>query len=471
MVRPPPQKRRRRKKPQALVGSAAFGEDDQDDRPMGSAAFGNPTPDHPLRGALLFGNDPEGSPRGSESIGGPNATFPLRGALLFGNSPSGAPTGSDAFGGASPDAPLRGALRVGNDPAGEATGSEAFGTPTMALMFRGSQAFGSPDRIPEKLYKDVIGYDFGGVLLKADEGTMAGIRKDPMDAVRVRVVKVLQRLLDMEVDKLRQGLHEKTIKWGRLKDPETSLDRALAEELRRRYRRAPREILGIGHVRDLLEETERMHTFELRCAWNRRPVTLTVEWDGEVIAAAETRYHNEHTYFEFRAPDGETLGYADTLVPGTEVQVARVRGVNGGLVATFTLLGPKAEAPSAGASSPGAPGQRALRFTGEVRDADENVLFVVEEALTTPKLFKANFVLPGSGEAVGVIEDRLDEANVRCSIQLDLSVPQELAWALAAILADLARLRRGGWPEVKAAPEEVVPTVREALGVPRSGGR
>lgn len=452
-------RRRKKQRPEPLVGSMAFGHDEQEERPTGSQAFGGADQDAPLRGALAFGNDPTGAPTGSQAVGGPDEKMPLRGALLFGNDPQGAPTGALAVGNPEPKAPLKGALLFGNSPTGDPTGALAFGNADARFRFRGSQAFGVGQGIRERLYKDVIGYDFGGVLLQADEGSLAGIKKHPNDALRVRVVKVLERQLAMDVQRLRHGLNEDAIKWGLLADPGSTLDKELAEALRERYKIAPGERLGIGHVRDLLEDMERMHTFELYCSWDRQPVTLSVKWYGETIAAVETRFHKAHTFFELRDTEGEVLAYADRLDPRDPHPVARVRGVKGAPIATFHLTAPAAgqepEDTKRGATSP--------RFEGTVKDAAGEPLFHLEEKIAAPGTFWA-VLTNAAGERVGQLRDRLEEQTVRAQVELDLAVPEVLAWALGAIVADLARLRREGWPQAKAEPEESVPSVREALG-------
>lgn len=460
-------RKKKRKKPEPLIGSEAFGHD-ADGRPTGAAAFGEGDADNPLRGALSVGTAPDGNPTGSAAVGGADGNTPLKGAILIGNAPDGGPTGAGAFGGADAAAPLRGALRVGNAPDGMSTGALAFGNPTLQHQYLGAQAFGAPQLVPRKLYKDTIGYDFGGVLLKADDSSIAGIRKDPRDRIRRRIVALLGRLLDLDVDELRHGLNEHAIKWGALRNPDNGLDKDLAETLRRWYRKAPGEVLGIGHLRDLLEETERMHTFEISCAWDRSPVTLTITWGGEPVAAAETRHHKEHTFFEFKDDDGTVLAYADTLVPHRGDQIARVRAVDGTTVGTLQLeshgLTPPHDKDIDKDIDKADAKPKPPRMSATICGRRGEPLLILEEQLSTPKLFVAKLKDPVTDEERGRIEDRLVDGNIRCTIELDLSVPQVFAWALAAIMADLARLRRGGWPEVQPEEEPQIESVREALG-------
>lgn len=438
-----------------MLGSQAFGQDDRG-RSTGAAAFGAGDETTPHKGSHAFGLDPKGNPTGAAAVGGADEQAPLRGALLVGNLPDGNPSGSFAFGGAEEKAPLKGALLFGNDPGGGPTGALAFGNPFTAIRMLGARAFGAAQLVPDKLYKDEIGYDFGGTLLMTDEMSMAGIRKDPRDRLRKRIVAVLGRLLDMDVQKMRQGLDEDSIKWGRLRDPDTTLDKDLAIELRRWYQKAPGERLGIGHLRDLLEESERMHTFELICSWDRSPVTLSVSWGGETVAYAETRYHKEHTFFELRDVDGNILGYADTLVPRYGAQQARARGADGSIFGTLQLDTPGSDEETEKGKKP--------KLIATISDAAGEPLIRLEETQSSPKIFVADLKACAIGETVGRIEDRPTESNIKCSIELDLPVPQVLAWALASMMADLARRTRDGWPELKEEREPDLPTVAEALG-------
>ena len=221
-------------KPPPKVGSESFGHDSEG-RPTGSEAFGGFEPRAPLKGALLIGNDPQGKPTGADAFGGSEPEAPLKGALLFGNDPHGNPTGAEAFGGSEQKTPLKGALLFGNDPRGAPSGSEAFGGNDPALAFRGAEAFGAAQLVVDKLAKDEMGYDFAGVMLKAEDSGIAGIKKDPRDRVRERVLKVLGRRLKCEPQRLRHGLGEDSIPWGRLRR-DGELDRLLAEDLRKLYR-------------------------------------------------------------------------------------------------------------------------------------------------------------------------------------------------------------------------------------------
>ncbi|MEE8408741.1 MAG: hypothetical protein V3T05_03970, partial [Myxococcota bacterium] len=356
--------------------------------------------------------------------------------------------------------PLRGAILFGNDPRGNPTGAEAFGTADDVLSFRGSEAIGAPQLVPEKLHKDQIGYDLGGRLMQIDEMSMAGIRKDPRDRLRGRVLAVLGRLLACEPDRLRHGLNEQAIPWGRLRR-DRSLDKPLAEELRRWYRKAPGETLGIGHVRDLLEGSNRMHSFALHCEWDRAPMLLAVHRGDEIVAYGESAIHVQHNYFVFRDPHGKVLAYVDTLVPRRRDQTARVRTATGDVVATFALKSP-------GAGDEIGPGDHEARFKATINDAAGKPLFVLREERATERYFRAELLLPDSEEPIGSIEDRLRGGKIRTQVELDLVLPRALAWGLAAIAADLSRLRRRGWPDAgKESDEEQIESVEEALGKPR----
>lgn len=463
-------RRSRRFRPAPLVGSEAFGaaqESDGGSDPVGAAAVGGGSAALPLRGAVLFGNDPQGNARGSEAIGASDEETPLRGALLFGNDPKGEARGSEAFGAADAARPLRGALLFGNDPEGEARGSEVFGAATAALQLRGAAAFGGGEQLRERLGKDDLGYDFGGVMLKPDDSSIAGVRRHPQDRHRLRVVHVLHRCLDFDVDLLRHGLNEDSIKWGRLKhDFERLLDHELAEELRRWYRQAPGNVLGIAQVRELLEEHCRMHTFTLTCAWERRPFTLSIYWDGDIHATAEMLYHKELAYFCFKDLDGQVLGYADVLEVRDGEQTARIRDIDGRSVGAFVLHA---------LAGDGAKG-RTPRFRATVVDAHGRELCEMREQVASERRFKAVFRHPDNGDEIGRVSDTLHDGEVKSELEFDVSVPHVFAWALAAIVADLSRLRRGGWPGTVAktqpsdAAEEAddeLPSIVDELGPSR----
>ena len=72
---------------------------------------------------------------------------------------------------------------------------------------------------------------------------------------------------------------------------------------------------------------------------------------------------------------------------------------------------------------------------------------------------------PDSDEKVGRIEDKTSGGKIRTIIEVDLAIPRLLTWAVGALMVDLARLRRAGWPEVPSSgPEEQVESIEEALG-------
>lgn len=442
-------------KEEGSLGSRAFGVDSKG-RPTGSAAFGGGDLKHPLRGALLFGNDPEGKPRGSEAVGGPDVDDPLRGALLFGNDPQGEPRGAEAFGSPETAAPLKGALLFGNDPKGEPRGSEAFGNSDPAFQFRGSAAVGAPQLLPEKLFKDEIGYDFGGTMLSLDEGSIAGIRKNANDSLRQRVLNLLHRYCGCEVEKLRSGLNEHSIPWGRLKR-DTTLDRKLADELRTNYQKAPGSVLGIGHVRDVLEVTERMHTFDIHCDWDLSPLQLSILRRGQPHAYAQSAWHKEHAFLVFRDLEKQIISYVDLLYPRKRQQKARVRTCRGQMVGAVQLKNPAADAMLEM--------QDPARMEAVVLNAQGEVMFRVLEQRASKDYFRASLLAATSDEVVGKIEDRLAGGKIRTHVEVDLPLPSALVWGFAAIFADLARLRRRGWPNLpETEPPPEIETIEQALG-------
>ncbi len=443
------------------VGSDAFGKDAKGGH-TGSAAFGEGDAAHPLRGALLFGNDPKGAPRGSEAFGGADAPIPLRGALLFGNDPKGAPRGSEAFGGSDVAMPLRGALLFGNDPKGDPRGSEAFGND--ANVATGSASFGASQLVPERLFKDDITYDFGGVLLAVDTEGLAGIRKDARDRIRERVLAVLNRRIHVESDRLRHGLTEDAIPWGRMK-LDDSMDKQLIERLRDWWKVAPGRVLGVGQTRDVLESMERMHTFEMRCEWESHPVRLSVlatggvgaASAGEPVAYAEGMIHKTHEFLAFRTPEKQIFAYVDMVVPRHNAQTARIRNADGTLVGTFELT-----TPAIGETAEG----KRVQLKGTLRDAQERVAFRLVEERSSPRSFLASLLAPDSDDKVGRIEDKLTGGKIRTVIEVDLAIPRLLTWAVGALMADLSRLRRAGWPAVPSASEDEqqIESIEEALG-------
>jgi hypothetical protein len=443
--------------PPPSTGSQAFG-DESDGTPKGSQAFGGADSDDPLRGALLFGNDPKGNPAGSEAFGGANEKIPLRGAILFGNDPRGNPTGSEAFGGADDKLPLRGALVVGNDARGNPRGSETFGTPDEAVAQRGSQAFGAGQGIPERLKKDAIGYDFAGVMLVADDSSIAGVRKDTNNRLRQRIVRVLGRRLEVAADRLRHGLGEDAVPWGKLKR-RRELDRDLAYRLRKSWRLAPGEVLGVAQVRDLLEAAEQMHSYDLRCEWDLAPVQITVRSQGKPVAYASSALHKEHSYFIFKDTAGAAVSYVDALVPRRTEQRARIRDGRGATLATLRLVTPSvADAPESSLAE-------GWLFRAELRDSADELIAEVKEQRASSSSFLAQLALPDGGDEVGEVRDELSGGKIRTVVELDLRLPGAIAWGLGAVLADLARLRRRGWPKPgQQKPLPDVESIEAALG-------
>jgi len=178
----------------------------------------------------------------------------------------------------------------------------------------GSEAFGAAQLVPSRLRKDEIGYDFAGVLLTTDEASLAGVRKDPRNRDRERVLAVLCRRLGMVPDRLRHGLGEDAIPWGRLRY-DHDLDRELATLLQQQYRRAPGEVLGIAQVRDVLEASERMHSFGIRANWDLAPVRLEIRRRDAPVGQAVSALHKAHAFFAFRDLEGKLVAYADALAP------------------------------------------------------------------------------------------------------------------------------------------------------------
>lgn len=382
---------------------------------------------------MLFGNDPKGEPRGSEAIGGPSTEVPLAGALLFGNDPLGDPRGAALFGSAESKVPLKGALLFGNDPQGNPRGSEAFGGADQALGYRGSLAFGAPQLPRERSSKETLTYDFAGTMLQESHEGLAAIRKHPQDRLRRRVCDVLRRRIAAEPERLRHGLGEDAIPWRKLR--RENLDWLLAQALAKAYRLAPGEVLGVGQVRDLLEQAERMHTCHIHCEWNVGPLQFRVMQGKKLVAQAQSRLHNEHRFFVFSDPEGTLLGHVDSLVPNQLGQRARIRDAAGQVVAVFVLEEPNASAdPELG-----------RRFQGRVALADRD-LFSFEEERVGPTLFRALVRAPRDQALVGVIEDRPTTPKVGTLVELDLFVPRLLVWASGLLLSDLARLRCRGWP-------------------------
>ncbi len=443
------------------TGSQAFGAT-EDGSPTGSESFGGADADDPLRGAILFGNDPRGGPTGAEAFGGADERIPLRGAILFGNDPRGNPAGSESFGGADEKLPLRGALLFGNDPRGNPRGSEAFGNADEQHQLRGSQAFGAGAGGPERLKKDPVGYDFAGVILIADDSSIAGVRKGGNNPLRERLLRLLGRRLGVVPERLRHGLGEDSVPWGKLKrQPE--LDRQLAYELRSTWRRAPGEVLGIGQTRDVLERLGRMHSCELRCEWDLSPVQIAVSSLGKPVAHARSAIHKQHAYFVFTSPEGQVLAYVDALAPRRAEQVARIRDHKGVTLATVRLLTPTVT------GEPDPRSDEAL-FQAALADKDGVTVCEVREQRASAQSFLAALRLPEGGEEVGLVRDQLASGKIRTTVELDLMLPRPAAWGLGVILADLARLRRRGWPKAQPeAPETAVESVEDALGPRRRG--
>ncbi|MEO1175175.1 MAG: hypothetical protein AAFX94_24435, partial [Myxococcota bacterium] len=310
---------------------------------------------------------------------------------------------------------------------------------------------GAPQLVPERLTKDPIGYDFKAALLRADDTTFAGIRKDPLDQIRKRIVGILAARLSVDVDDLRHGLNERALPWGRLRrDPE--LDRPLAELMRAWWRKAPGEVLGICHLWELLEESERMHTFELRSTWDQAPRSLSVLWDGELVASCVATFHKAHQFYLMRDAKKNVLGYIDRVSPRRFAQAAKIRDVRGEPVGTFTLESPTVDA------------EEVELFTGTMRDHEDRPVFRLEERRSHEHLFLADLYAPDTQRQIGVVDDRTKEKNIETLIELDAHLPRGLAWATATIMADLARFRRQGWPAAEVAPEEEVESVEAVLG-------
>jgi hypothetical protein len=418
----------------------------------GASAFGGADAAAPLRGALLFGNDPKGAPRGAEAFGGADADDPLRGALLFGNDPAGAPRGAEAFGGADKVTPLKGALLFGNDPAGGPRGAAAFGEGGN-LQMRGAAAFGAPQLLPERLEKDPLGYDFAGVMLVADPGGLAGVRKSTNNHLRERVLGYLERRLGVDRARLRHGLGEEALPWGRLRR-EPELDRALAEMLRQAYRRAPGGVLGVGQVRDLLEQSHRMHTYELRCAWDHGLLQLAITRRKERLARGDEALYLTQRYFVFKDLLEKPLGYVDALAAGQAV--ARLRDAKGETVARFEL---SVDEPDYAAE------------VGCLVDGRDRLIAALDKAPPASLAWRG-LLLDEDDTEIGRVAERPAEGGVSLEVELDTEVAPVVVFGLATQIVDWRRreppAETPAEPEAKAkseaAAEPAIESIEQALG-------
>jgi hypothetical protein len=76
-----------------------------------------------------------------------------------------------------------------------------------------------------------------------------------------------------------------------------------------------------------------------------------------------------------------------------------------------------------------------------------------------------HLLAPDTDDKVGRIEDKMSGGKIRTIIEVDLAIPRLLTWAVGALMADLARIRRAGWPDVPSSgPEEEVESIEDALG-------
>jgi len=62
-----------------------------------------------------------------------------------------------------------------------------------------------------------------------------------------------------------------------------------------------------------------------------------------------------------------------------------------------------------------------------------------------------------------VVDLRVDK-QIRATVELDLTEPRVIAWGIAAVMADLSRLRRSGWPKAIEEEEVEIESIETALG-------
>lgn len=293
----------------------------------------------------------------------------------------------------------------------------------------------------DHLTKDGVGYDFCHPLMQYDPFSMGQIRRDPRDRQRQRCLAVLQRFLAVEPERLAHGLHGEVLPWKRLQQDELLTDHfPTAVAIRQWARAAPRDRLGIGHTFDLLHRWGYLHSYTVSCDWDSQPFILSATTTGgAAVATVRAQLHKQTPYFAIEGPTGAVIGYVDALAPRRVEQEARVRSLEAERLGTVALARPMPEELD----------ELAL-FEAELRRGPEQeqevVAHLIEQSSSTQRFF-AGFFDGERRTRVGFVDDQLEKGRVHITVELDLPLDPRLILGAITSFAELARLRKAGWPD------------------------
>jgi hypothetical protein len=231
--------------------------------------------------------------------------------------------------------------------------------------------------------------------------------------------------------------------------------------LREWARIAPRERLGIDHVYRLLHRFGYMHTLEVFCNWDLQPFSLQASALGQPQANIKSCIFKQTPYFEIADSTGHVMAYIDAVIPKKIQQTARVRDGKAALIGSLSLSRPIAD--DRVTETP---------FEIEIRRADEEqASILLKEQYVSQQRFLGTFYQAFDQTVVGSLEDKLERGKVKVICQMDLPIDERLLFGIVTNVAELARLRKRGWPDQgEEAVDEFFGDIESELGPSRKKG-
>lgn len=271
--------------------------------------------------------------------------------------------------------------------------------------------------------KDAWGYQFSHTMWRYEPGISDGMRRDPNDAERLRVLRVLEEVYELRDPKrLDQGFTNDSLPWGLMHHDRLTPRKKLAERIRTVCLKAPNGRLGIAQLRYLLTDAELMSTLVVRSKGKTFP--LDVEITDPVLKKTWIAKHTRHLdrVFYLIQPASPPPGRFDP--PLCVVDPMRFDHQSGYALARNAKKQPLVSV--------------------DTKDLDASI-FKLEVSTTRPLHFRENRQRDPAGDlldderVVGrcVSLSKSGDVGLTFRVEIDLAGPQMPWLALAVVLADV----------------------------------
>jgi hypothetical protein len=298
-------------------------------------------------------------------------------------------------------------------------------------------------------------------LLKIDAYHTAQITRDQRDQSRLRILGILRRFLGMEDEHLRCGINAESIPWKKIEREESLAPHyQTAIALREWSNVAARGRLGIGHVFELFHAWGYLHTLDVKCCWDRQPYHLdvaalqTMPISGKIERyTIDSKIFKQTAYYEICNQSGEVIGYVDALLPQNPEKNSRIRDRSAKLLGLIKL------------TRPGADSGQISHFEAILRDGtDQATIAILKESGVSANRFFAK-LFDDDDNPIGFIDDRLEKGKIAIHCEFDRPIDRRILLGALTVFAELARLRKDGWPQKSVEPEKTPLTdIEKELG-------